>query len=325
MVAAALGLPVGLWLMYRAAPPGPWMPTRAGVRQQLGFGIPLGVELMLGTLQVYAGNYAVAQLHGPAAFALYANGAVQIPFIGLITGSILSVILPELTTHLKNERPDQALALWRTAMTKSAMFLVPIMFYLLVLAEDTMTVVWSERYVESALIFQVFLLMLPIRGASFGSLYIAGDRRGLILIKTFASLVVTLALVIPLAVHYGPVGAAAGTVITIYVFTVPLNAVLLGRILGVSALSILPLRELLRIMLPAGLAALPLVGCMTVVERHGPDLLAGDGLGPVLRLGLGAAIYGAGLFVGYRVAGIRDPEDRVRGLLSSVLARLRPG
>ena len=79
---------------------------------------------------------------------------MEVPLIGIVTGSVTAVLLPDITRLFQEGRKAEALAIWQRSAMKTSLILIPAMWLLFFLAPEVMTVLFSSKYAESALPFR---------------------------------------------------------------------------------------------------------------------------------------------------------------------------
>jgi O-antigen/teichoic acid export membrane protein len=208
-------------------------------RKQLTYSIPVGASEMVASVSRNIDKLVVSKFFNPASYAIYSNGAVEIPALGLLLGSISSVILPSLSRMHQENRKQDFLSAWSNAVDKTAFFVMPLFFFFLLYAPDFMITLFSQRYVESALPFRVYLLVLPVRVAQYGVLLLALGVTRPLFYGALGDLVLNLALSIALVRPLGYVGPALATVCTTWLEVLYYLAVAKGK-LGTGFRSILP-------------------------------------------------------------------------------------
>ncbi len=254
-----LTLPVALVLMTRACREGRFSPTTEGAWGQLCFSVPLGLATMLSMLNLRIGHLIVAAGTTPEDFAVFANGAMEIPLIGIVTGSATAVLLPEMSRQYRDGRYAETLALWQRSAYKTALILFPAMVILFIVAEDLMVLLYSETYRSSALPFRILLLLLPIRIANYGAIFQAAGNSRLVLTRAALSVAATLVVVPVFVKFFGTVGAVWAIVLVLYVITIPFCLVKAAQLLRSELRRMLPYRKLLALLgwcLLAGCAAI---------------------------------------------------------------------
>lgn len=258
-LSAAIILIPGLWLMYGAANQGPWSVDWRNARAQLSYSVPLGLASMLGVLSFNLDKLLVAATGTPEAFAIYANGAMQIPLVGAITRSVSAVLMPDFVSWYGKGELGKILEVWQSAMIKVAHIIFPVMIVLFGVAPELMILLYSDVYVGSSVPFCVYLLMLPIRITTFGSIPLAAGRSRVVMNEALVTLVSNTLLSLLLIRWFGSVGAAISTVLLVYCWSIPYYTSVIADILQVDIIEIYPWRALSKTMILACLAGMVLL------------------------------------------------------------------
>jgi len=266
-----------LSLMFRACRTGDWRPSTAGIKSQLGYSLPIGLGGLVGRLDRNLDKLLVSILCGPAAFAVYVNGAMEIPLIGVITGSVTAVLVVDYTKLYAEGNTDEIIRLIHSAMVKCGLILIPLMFFLLVTAPEVMGLLYGPAYVESAAVFRIYLLLLPIRTLTFGALLRATGHSHHILIQAILTLVANTLLTWVGIRLLGPIGAALATVLVVWLVAVPYLVVQFRHILGCRIATLFPWRPMAKLHFASAAAAavVPTVlSCWPLEGRVGSFVLA---------------------------------------------------
>ena len=262
IIIPAFYLPFAIYLIFKYVPGKWYKPKLSSMLKIIKFAIPLGLASVFGTLAIQLAGIIVSFLTTPEEYAIYANGAKEVPFISIITGSISVIILSEMAKKIKNDEFKDALELFRKAAILSASFLFPIMVFLMVFSESFIEILYSNKYEESIIPFRIYLLVIPIRIAYYGSAFIALGKTKAILYRSLVDLALT-AILCYLFVHLlGAYGAALGLVLTLYLWTVPYNLNVLSKSFECSSTYMLPFERLLRIAIIAIISAV--IPCIVI-------------------------------------------------------------
>ena len=250
VIAAGLTLIPAAWFTTACLPSlGPWKPTAQGMRKQVAYAVPLGLATMTGMIVRALDKIIVSSMCSPEEFAVYVNGAMQIPIVAIVTGSVMAVLLPEIVRFRKSGDSESAIRLWQKAAGKCALFIIPLMCVVLAMAPEIMSALYSRKYVGSATVFRLYALMLPLRVVTWGVLIMAADRNRLILLKTAIGLAINLALSIWFVSMWGVVGAVIGTIATAYGWNVVFNIFVIRKLYKVKIHKLLPYGSLLKMFL----------------------------------------------------------------------------
>lgn len=247
IILPAIYFPFAIFLIFKNVP-GQWdFPRVSSMWRMLRFSVPLGLASIFGTLAIQLSGVIVSFLTSPEEYAIYANGAKEVPFISIVTGSISVVLLADMAKSIKNGDIEIALELFRKAARISASFLFPIMVFLMIFSESFIQILYSEKYIESVTPFRIYLFIIPIRIAYYGSAFIALGRTQTILLRSIIDLLLTAFFCYFFVLWLGAYGAALGLILTMFFWTVPFNLLSLSKSFKCKASYILPFDRLFRI------------------------------------------------------------------------------
>ena len=183
------------------------------LRAQFRFALPIGIAAIIGVISAQVDKLIVSSHFSPELFAVFAVGATELPFIGIITNSVNAVILPEMSR--KND-VGAISGLYRGAVRKNALLLFPIFIFCFVFAPHIIEILYSAKYLASVSFFRIYLFTIPLRIATYGLLFqVFNKTKYIFLISTFTLLMnTTLSLI--LINFFGLKGPAISTVIVTY-------------------------------------------------------------------------------------------------------------
>lgn len=248
-------LPVLLALMIWMSPGDFRLPHLPSMLSTIRYALPLGVATMLGGITVQMHSAIVAMLCTPAEFAVYANGAAELPLVGILTGSIMSVLLGDMAAASSRSDYAEAVRLFRRAAITSAGILLPCMCFFMVTARDFMTIMYSDKYIDSALPFTIYLGILPARIMIYGAAMTAFGMNREILFRSAIDLLLNGIVTWILVSSIGYIGAAVGLLVTLYMWTIPFNLFKLSRKLNIRWTALAPWKDLFSVLLISILAA----------------------------------------------------------------------
>jgi O-antigen/teichoic acid export membrane protein len=236
----AVSTSVSLALMFRACDTGDWRPTRPGLWRQAVFALPLGLAGLAGSLGDRVAQVLVSALCSPTDFAVYSVGAMEIPLIGTITGSIAAVVMVDYVKLYGEKRMPEIMGLIHRVMFKSGLVLMPAMVFLFCLAPDLMSLMFGREYKQSGQVFRIFLLLLPMRTLSFGAVLQATGNSRHILFQELLCLLLS-ASGGWCGIHLlGPIGGAIATVGASYLSVSVYYGFVLSRTLACPVRHLLP-------------------------------------------------------------------------------------
>jgi O-antigen/teichoic acid export membrane protein len=248
IIVPAIFLPVALYLMFTAVP-GPLRgPRWASMQEMVRYSVPLGLAAMLGSITLQLHSVIVASMCSPEDFAVYINGAMEIPVIAIVTGSITTVVFAEMAELCAKGDKVAALQLFHKASIKSACVLFPTMCFLLVTAKPFITFLYSEQYHASVVPFVIYLFVLPVRIVVYGAALMALGMSRVILVRSILDLAINSILCYVLVQTIGYIGAAIATMLTLYLWTIPFNLHTIAHGFGIRWQDSIPFKSLLKVL-----------------------------------------------------------------------------
>lgn len=314
-VAAIVGTVIGagivlfpaLKLMFTSCNVGSLLPSTNGMWSQLQYAVPLGLAGIIGTISKLLDKMIVSSMCSPEQSAVYINGAIEIPLIGVLTGSVMAILIPDLVKMHKAAQYKELRVLWHRAMVKCSLLILPSMVFLLVMAPEVIRLLFSDRYVESVHPFRVYLLALPVRITQFGAIFMATRRNKLIVYRAITGLILNLFLSIILIRFLGYIGAAISTISIVYLWALPYNVFFTSRILKIDVRNILPFGILTKIIIISITSGVVLL--LAPFVRPLGDILT------LAILGLCYAVVVLSFFAFYKLADVSRMLSLARQLL----------
>lgn len=250
LLISGVSLPIYIYISFKVLPFSKISISWKRIGNIFKIGVPLGLATMFGTLTRQIGNLIVSSQSTPENYAIYNIGAREIPFIGVVTGSVALIVMDQLSRYLSEGKKTEALKLFHISITTSFAILFPLLAILMINAESFIILVYGKKYINSIPVFMIYLLYLPIRSIYFGSVFISAGKTKEILIRSFFSFLGTIVSVYYFTQYYGNTGAAFGLVLISYVWATPYNLWGVKKIFDVTKISeLLPLRRLASIII----------------------------------------------------------------------------
>lgn len=206
--------------------------------------IPLGISSITAGLCTQIDKLFVARFFSPDDLAVYSNMCTELP-LAAISGAFIAVISPYVVKFIKNNKPDQAIELWRYVVEFVAIILFSIVAGLFTFSKQAVYILYSEKYIFGYQLFRVFVLVEISRITYFGLILRSYGKSMQILMCSSLTLVLD---VILNAIAYfvfraGLMGFAIATMIS--TFSIQLLQLMMScRVSGVKFKNIFPWRRL---------------------------------------------------------------------------------
>jgi O-antigen/teichoic acid export membrane protein len=246
---------LGIWLVWQPVKHLKLKFSLSEWRSQLAYAAPYGFSTLAGALNYQVDKVMVSLFNPPAAFAVYAAGAFEIPLGGVTSLPVVSVMMSDLTQMYANGDIKGFLAMWHESMRKLALPVLAVTTFLMVFAEPVVIGLFSAKYAASVWPFRIYLLFSPIRVTVFDYILASLGKTQMILKAQVIAMFANIILGFVLLQTFGWMGAAVSAVLASYLFV----GLILNKIrerLEVSWWQVMPWRDLALILLVAIAAAL---------------------------------------------------------------------
>ncbi len=225
------------------------------------YSLPLGLASIIGMLSVQLDKLVISGFFSPAQYAVFSIGAMELPFISILTKSVNAILLPHISSQ-----PQTMTETYRAAVRKNALIIFPIAALGFIFAKPLITLLYTETYLASVPFFQVYLLNLPLRVATYGIIFMALHKTSYIMINSTITLGLNLVLNIALVRMIGMMGAVIATVIVSWL-SVAVYLYWMRHKLKLDLQELFPLKALLKTALVAAISALPAYAVLWILGR----------------------------------------------------------
>jgi O-antigen/teichoic acid export membrane protein/peptidoglycan/xylan/chitin deacetylase (PgdA/CDA1 family) len=180
--------------------------------EQSKYFYPLGLSSLSFTIGKGLDKFVIAHYLPAAGFAVYGRGAIELPLVGILPTTLSNLLLPKYIDYYEKNDSNSLVNLWHAATQKTALVILPVFVFALIMANPIITVLYTESYSDSVNIFQVYLCLLPFRITIFSTILKAIGRTKTILHGTWISLLSSFILCLLFYHFWGPLGPAIAVV-----------------------------------------------------------------------------------------------------------------
>jgi O-antigen/teichoic acid export membrane protein len=282
------------------------------LRSQLSYAIPLGWAALLLTMETDLHNYFVSNQFGPAMFALYTIGTLQLPLMGLIQEATNSVLITRVSVLQQRGEHREIVDLMARAARKLAAVYFPVYALLLVVGREFIRVLFTSRYSDAWPIWAINLTLLPLGVVLLDPLFRAYETERYFLLRLRIGLVAALILALWLwTARLGLVGVI-GMVVMVNAVERGVAAIHFARLLGVGRRDIVLLRDTGKLAFAAAIAGLASAAVRLVVAPAAP----------LVVLAAGATVFTLAYLAAIHFLGVLSVQER--GRIRTIAARYLP-
>ena len=183
----------------------------------LRYGFPLALTGLAGMFAFQFDRLVVSRNFTPALYAVYAIGAVELPLSVIVQQAVNAVLVPAMTRHYAAGDMPGLTALWKRAIRRTSLVLLPTFVFFMLTAEETVRILYGAAYHESAVVFRIYLCLVPLRVATYGIITQAIGKTRVNLSASLVLLAVNAVLVLALVGPLGLPGPAVATVLATFI------------------------------------------------------------------------------------------------------------
>ena len=122
--------------------------------------LPIMLTSYVTVLQKSADQFFISRYYGEASFAEYSNGFFEIPFVGMIIGSVSAVMMPIFASVGDDKfKMISAVNSWRNAMEKSVYLIYPLLCFCFITSGQLIMLIYGSKYEASILYFKFALFL----------------------------------------------------------------------------------------------------------------------------------------------------------------------
>lgn len=130
------------------------------LRKQLAYALPFAAAVVLEITQSSLHQFVVTHNYDTRTFAVYSVGCLQIPLVDFVATGASSVLMVRMGEQSGPSAQAARLELWREAVRKLAVLLLPLVALLLVAGRELIVFLFTDRFRASVPIFLIFSLTI---------------------------------------------------------------------------------------------------------------------------------------------------------------------
>lgn len=160
-IASFFSFIVALYFKYKPIRKFPKEKSPYSYRQIFDYALPIMGASMWGIIITSADQFFISRYFGAEVFAEFANGSMELPFVGMIIGAT-SVVLSPVFSKMGHENLDpqkEIFPTWTSVFEKSAMLIYPLVIFVWFFADIIMVVLYGKQYENSSIYFKIRLIL----------------------------------------------------------------------------------------------------------------------------------------------------------------------
>ncbi|MCQ2231162.1 MAG: oligosaccharide flippase family protein [Paludibacteraceae bacterium] len=219
----------------------------------LNFSIPLMFAGIWSLIIRSSDQFFVSRYFGAQAFAEFANGSMELPFVGMIISACSAVLYP-MFSKMESEKLDpkrSVFPVWRSVFSKTALLIYPLVAFCFVYSKEIICVLYGETYEMSHIYFRIKLLVHPFTLIAYAPVILSiGKTQYYANVHLFGALILVALEMLSVQTLHDPIAIAVISVVC-RIGRIFFMLRLISRHFGVSLIQLFPINLILKILTPA--------------------------------------------------------------------------
>lgn len=150
--------------------------TQLKYKEIFDYSTPLLFASLWGVLIVSSDQFFISRYFGTEVFAEFANGSLQLPFVGMIVAATTIVLAPVYSKKAFANSPDskkEIIQLWNSVFSKTIKLTYPLIAFFFCFSDTVMVALYGQEYINSGEYFQVKLIVDFFTLITYGPLIVS--------------------------------------------------------------------------------------------------------------------------------------------------------
>ena len=241
LLLAVVAVKLGVLLSYMHRYHGlgrPWF-NRAVFAEQFRHAAPFGVSNALYMLRAQTDQWVAASLFALSSFAAFSIAAIVGQVVQLFRHSVMEAFMPTMSRMEAAGDVRGMMEMNSRANVMVGTFLYPLLALAFVFGDELIEIVYTPAYAEAAPVMRLYIAGMVAMVVEIGSVILLLRQGPFALKVTLTLLALSVAVSWSAAQHFGLAGAAAGSVLAIYVD----RAIMLRRVARKTGIALSRLQD----------------------------------------------------------------------------------
>lgn len=228
------------------------------MKKQLVYSLPFGLAVTLQLLSNYFDKFICIKFLDPVQYAIYGIAFLSIPGVTQVYDSLCQVNIVNMSTSFRVGKIEEIAPQYRNFVVKTLSFSTPLILIVALYAEEIMTFLYTDQYVDAAPYFRLYSLTFLTSMFGAGTVLRSMGKTGMSLMAYIITCVVGLPSTYILVSKYSVNGAILGAMINMILPRI-IQMIFEANALNLKFSYFLPWSKLGMVILPAIILLLPFV------------------------------------------------------------------
>lgn len=145
-------------------------------KEVFNYTLPIMGASIWGIVITSSDQFFISRYFGSEVFADFANGSLELPFVGMIIASTSTVLSPIFSKHVFDNGKDskkEIISLWSSVLGKTVKIIYPLVVFCFCFADIIMVLLYGDKYADSGTYFQIKLMVNFFTVITYGPLLLS--------------------------------------------------------------------------------------------------------------------------------------------------------
>ncbi len=150
--------------------------TQLKYKEIFNYSTPLLFASLWGIVILSSDQFFISRYFGTEVFAEFANGSLQLPFVGMIVAATTIVLAPIYSKKAFADSPDskqEIIQLWNSVFSKTIKLTYPLIAFFFCFSDTVMVALYGQAYINSGDYFKVKLIVDFFTLITYGPLIVS--------------------------------------------------------------------------------------------------------------------------------------------------------
>lgn len=235
--------------------------TAVTYKQIFAYTLPIMGASLWGILISSSDQFFISRYFGNEVFADFANGSLELPFVGMVVSAssvVLAPVFSKMVFENNSNSQNDILALFRSVFSKTVKIIYPILIFFFIFSDVIMMILYGDKYQTSGTYFQIKLVVNFFTLIVYGPLILSiGGEKFYFRVHMYGAIILILLETISVYTIKSPIAITAISVVC-QIGRILVVLMYIANYFKVKFLELFPLKLIVKLLIPSILILYPL-------------------------------------------------------------------
>lgn len=253
-LASFISFLIALYFKYLPVKEESQIPSKIKLNEILNYTIPIMLAGLWGVLISSADQFFISRYFGNEVFADFANGSLELPFVGMIVSASAIVLSPVFSKFIYEKGLDaknEIIIIWRSVFEKTVKIIYPLVIFSIFFGDVIMIFLYGENYTDSGLFFQLKLIANFFNIIAYGPLLLSiGGNKYYYKVHMYGAIILVLLEWLSILIIFSPFAVVIVSIIC-QIGRIIAMLLFITNFFKIKFFDLIPIKVIVEILLPS--------------------------------------------------------------------------